>query len=52
MKELYSDRRVRRGEDDFSFRSRVRTSKGERIVVVGIMGTITFLLLVAYLLSG
>lgn len=52
MKELYNGRRVRRGEDDFPFRLRARTFKGERIVVVGIMGTLTFLLSVAYLLSG
>lgn len=47
MKELYSDRLVRRGEDDFALRLRYRTFKGERIVIVGIMGALIFLLSVA-----
>ncbi|PKX92927.1 histidine phosphatase family protein [Aspergillus novofumigatus IBT 16806] len=54
MKELYNGRRVRRGEDGFPFRVRVRTFNEGRIgtLIVGIMGTLTFLLSVAYLLSS
>lgn len=55
MKELYNGRRVRRGVDGFPFRLRVRSrtfnEEGIGTLIVGIMGTLTFLLSVAYLLS-
>jgi hypothetical protein len=52
MKELYNGRRVRRGEDNLLLRLRVRTFNEGGILIVGIMGALTFLLSVAYLLSG
>jgi hypothetical protein len=55
MKELYNGRRVRQVEDEFPFRLRVRSrtfnEAGIGILIVGIMGALTFLLSVAYLLS-